>query len=98
MSSFVNGKDQQNSSNANVQLPSTTANMRNDAQHPPTHYLGANDREKTFTHEEWVQLRDKLFAFKQQKDTIMCEKAWSLNTSIRNPDRVPGFLKIISFI
>ncbi|MDB4832795.1 AlwI family type II restriction endonuclease [Acidimicrobiia bacterium] len=26
----------------------------------------------------------------------MGEKAWSLNTSIRNPDRVPGFLKIFS--
>lgn len=26
----------------------------------------------------------------------MGEKAWSLNTSIRNPDRIPGFLKIFT--
>eukprot|EP00943_MAST-04B_sp_MAST-4B-sp1_P002573 g2573.t1 len=50
--------------------------MWNDTQHPPTHYLGPNDREKIFTHGEWVQLRDKLFAFKQRKDTFMCEKAY----------------------
>ena len=73
MSSFVNGMDQQNSSNAPVERPSSTENMWNDAQHPPTHYLGANDREKPFTHDEWVRLRDNLFAFKQQKDTFMCE-------------------------
>merc|ERR1712167_458523 len=42
----------------------------------PTHYLGVNDREIIFTHNEWIQLRNNLFALKQQKDTFMCEKAY----------------------
>ena len=91
MSSFVNGMDQQNNNinddeakavigennaNSNVERPSSTANMWNDTQHPPTHYLGVNDREIIFTHNEWIQLRNNLFALKQQKDTFMCEKAY----------------------
>ncbi len=69
-------EDNNANSNVPIERPSSTANMWNDTQHPPTHYLGTNDREIIFTHSEWIQLRDNLFAFKQLKDTFMCAKAY----------------------